>query len=330
MKKIMKKFLPVVLIISIILTTSFVAYAVENNSSENNIKTQFYEDSGVLVVSGEGEVRELYENFYYDEETDEYVTNYDTSIKHIIIEEGITSIFLSFSRLKALKSITFPETLNNITGSFINCDSLEKVTFPSSLKTIDSASFHDCDAITDLYFNDGLEKISCYSSAFGNMDSLESVFIPSGTRLAGAFRNCVNLKTVIFEDNKISIKPYEPGEGTDDSTQERCFDNCHEDAVIYVEEFYGDNGREYKYEEAVSPDISVVYLESYPTKLNAAVGVNGIDISWDAHIPEKVYHLYRKAKGDTEWTKIADTNRADFTDTNVMSGKTYTYLLKAD
>ncbi len=324
MKKVMKKVLPIVLVISTLLTTSFVAYAVENKNTDN-IKVQFYEDSGVLVISGEGVIRNLYCKEY--DEHGKVIYNIDTKVKYLIIEEGITGIEDSFRSMKALKDISFPETLNSICFSFEFCDALTQVTFPSSLKTITGTSFWDCKNIKDLHFNDGLEKISDKAFVFKGLDSLESVFIPSGVSLAGAFRDCVNLKTVIFEDYKVGVIPYERYDDFDSDEQEWSFENCHEDAVIYVEE-QRRNSQLTPLEECVSPDISVVYLEGYPTKLNATVGANGIDVSWDAYAPGKVYSLQRKASGDSKWTKIADTTKNSYKDTDAVSGKKYTYLLK--
>ena len=320
MKKMIKKLLPIILVISILLTSSFVAYAVENKNTDGK-KVQFYEDTGVLVVTGNGIIHNLFNM------STVYENNYNTKVKYLIIEEGITGIEHSFRSMEALKDISFPETLTSISYSFRFCDVLTQVTFPSSLKSITGASFWDCKNITDLYFNDGLKEISDKSLVFRGLDSLESVFIPSGVRLAGAFRDCVNLKTVIFEDCTIGVQPYEDYNDMDINPQEWCFENCHEDAVIYVEEQYIIS-RGYSLEERVSPDISVVYLEGYPTELNATVGTNGIDVSWDAYAPGKVYSLQRKASGDSKWTKIADTTKNSYTDTGAVSGKTYTYLLK--
>ncbi len=320
MKKMIKKLLPIILVVSILLTSSLAANAVENKNTDGK-KVQFYEDTGVLVVTGNGIIHNLFN------ESTVYENNYNTKVKYLIIGEGITQIYSSFCSFSALKDISFPETLEYMVNSFKDCDSLTKVTFPSSMKEIASGSFYDCDSITELYFNDGLEEIYCGGSVFRDMDSLESVFIPSGVHLAGAFRYCKNLKTVIFEDCRIGVQPYSLGEGTDDSGYAWCFDNCHEDAVIYVEEQYI-NSRGYSLEERVSPDISVVYLKSDPINLNATVGTDGINISWDAYAPGKVYSLQRKASGDSKWTKIADTTKNSYTDTGAVSGKTYTYLLK--
>ncbi|MBQ8183747.1 MAG: hypothetical protein IJ025_07620, partial [Clostridia bacterium] len=94
MKNMLKKFLPVILIFSILFVSIFPVSAVENTDEdsvvESNIETYFHEDSGTLIVSGTGEVKDLYpratESVYCDT-----AVEIDTSVKHLVIDEGITS-----------------------------------------------------------------------------------------------------------------------------------------------------------------------------------------------------------------------------------------------
>jgi len=59
-------------------------------------------------------------------------------------------------------------------------------------------------------------------------------------------------------------------------------------------------------------------------------GEKGITVNWYASPYASSYKLYRKAEGDTKWTRIAILNgktNTSYTDTKVKNGKSYTYTL---
>ncbi len=63
--------------------------------------------------------------------------------------------------------------------------------------------------------------------------------------------------------------------------------------------------------------------------LKVANATNGVKVSWSKAAGAKTYRVYRKAAGETNWTKLGDTTRISFTDKTAKSGKTYAYCVKA-
>lgn len=299
MKKMIKKLLPIILIIAILSISIFPVNAVEKTAEENivesNIETFFHENSGTLIVSGTGEVRDLYpretEEAYCDT-----VVDVDTTVKHLVIDEGITSISNAFNDLHNLQDVLFPETLVKMEGCFNDCDKLKSVDFPSSLDIIGSACFNDCDGIADLYLNAGCEinYKKAKALSFNSLDSLKFLYIPVLVDVNGAFSDCSNLRTVCFADSAYGGI----GAHRDDPDDLPCFENCSDDAIIYTWKTSNFNdiaflpdadasvGKGYishiddvlyKFEDV--PE--VVYLEQLPNEIKINNGINGVDLSWE-------------------------------------------------
>lgn len=56
----------------------------------------------------------------------------------------------------------------------------------------------------------------------------------------------------------------------------------------------------------------------------------GVKVSFkDSNILKYKYSVYRKAPGDTSWTKLGTTSALSFTDTTAKSGVTYTYTVRS-
>ena len=54
------------------------------------------------------------------------VIEVNTTVKHIIIEEGITGIDNCFNDLHNLETISLPDSLERIHDSFVDCDKIAK------------------------------------------------------------------------------------------------------------------------------------------------------------------------------------------------------------
>ncbi len=80
-----------------------------------------------------------------------------------------------------------------------------------------------------------------------------------------------------------------------------------------------------------SKGIGIKYLAM--PKLNKIENVGGgVKITWTKVTGADGYYVYRKAPGETVWKKIATVKgnaKVTYKDTNVLSGKTYTYQIKA-
>ena len=332
MKKMIKKLLPIILIITILSISIFPVNAVgkteEENVVESDISTYFHEGSGTLIVTGMGEVRDLYpretEEAYCDT-----VVEVDATVKHLVIDEGITSISNAFNDLHNLQDVLFPETLVKMEGCFNDCDKLKSVDFPSSLDVIGSACFNDCDGIVDLYFNDYLKEINYTDTkavTFNSLDSLGEVYFQSHwVNMNGAFSDCSKLDTVY-------IPWFESRVGYGKGEDVPCFRNCDDDIVIYTEkglpdfffddDYYSDDRYAGLWYNEQYGDIDIVYLDVLPSEISVINGVNGVELSWDSLMLGAYYSVYRYGE------KIGTTRTGKFVDAEATSGKVYSYEIR--
>ena len=195
----MKKYKPILIAVITVLTLacsfSFSAAAQAGISTEFNSKT------GTLFVYGTGELNNLYDIEWSDSdnfsdcehEAHELCSEcYNYRIKHIIIEEGITSINHCFFNIYNLKTLALPESLKEIKGgSFISCDSLKSVTLPESVTVIDNA-FNECTSLQWVNIPKGIKTLCGFGKAkltsleiprtvkklAISCDTLENIYIP--------------------------------------------------------------------------------------------------------------------------------------------------------
>lgn len=306
-------------------------------NKDSNISTYFHEVSGTLIVSGEGPLNRLYprdhlitgEQYPFPSE----IIKIDTSVKHLIIEEGITHIGDSFNDLHSLETISLPDSLKSIHNSFIDCDKLSTIVLPKNITKINTG-FWDCDGIEDICFLG--DKVTIYRS-FTNLDLLKKIIIPDGSDLSSSFNKCENLEKVYLGADVSSDGRYSDFHG-DYEYSAGCFYDCSENLLIaadekkeayYRIEYSGELSMDYIGEDYYD-NITFAYYSLMPEKLEATNETDGIRLDWDTKINVDTYHIYRKANGENKWTKIADTRANTYTDKTVKSGKTYTYMLKTD
>lgn len=131
---------------------------------------------GTLTISGTGKMTDYsYDNLapWYDDRS---------SIKSVIIEEGVTSI-------------------GNYT--FYNCHSLTIVAIPDSVKSIGFNAFGDCTNLTAITIPDGVNTIS--SIAFQHSKSLNSINVSSNNRYY------TSIDGVLFNKAKTELVTYPIG-----------------------------------------------------------------------------------------------------------------------
>lgn len=156
-----------------------------------------------------------------------------TSIKHIIVEDGITSLgsrlFRNFNNVetielpasltkiknwtfqncRSLKSISIPEGVTEIgNGIFDECNNLKSISFPSTLNTIPYLGGIDEDDglnVETIIMNKGIKEIG--TSAFSRMNNLKSITIPDSITRIGqyAFENCTALSNLTLPDSITEI-----------------------------------------------------------------------------------------------------------------------------
>ena len=256
----MKKIISVLMVAIMLLGAFSLSAFAENEESEKTWSTTFDEATGTLTVSGTGVVMGLYPDGWYREDDDLLFEpeEDDYSVKKLVIEEGITSIQVSFSRLNSLTQVVLPSSLTEILGCFNKCPSLTSITFPAGVKIWDS-SFMYCDSLSEINFK-GPVSIGDKSDEWGSdsvfyyLPSLQTLTVPSGSFLLCCFSNCENLKKVTLI-GRVNIGRVSGGDFRYDMT----FAGCHKDLVIYV-----DNEETY---QDVYGGYSLDYMEIFSVKI---------------------------------------------------------------
>ncbi len=134
------------------------------------------------------------------------IFNSCNGLTEITIPDTVTTVERgAFANCRNLKKVTFSKNLTSIgVDAFQGCTALSAIDLPECVKSIDSGAFKTC-PLTAVVLPTSLTFIG--SRAFGNISSLESVFIPksldycqySFSTTEGAFEGCNNLNTVSFE-----------------------------------------------------------------------------------------------------------------------------------
>ena len=142
--------------------------------------------------------------------TQEYVTTTNTawanirsSVKTVVIEDGITSIGdYTFYGMTYLTDVSIPASVTKIGEcAFTFCASLSKVNFPSSLTSIGMSAFEGCYSLTSVTLPTSLKTIGV--RAFAYCRNISTLLIPSNLTSIGhwAFKQCENLSTVALNAN---------------------------------------------------------------------------------------------------------------------------------
>jgi len=102
----------------------------------------------------------------------------NTSIKEIVLGEGVTSIGAgAFSGCSSLTSISLPKSLKSIgSNAFCECSSLTSVTIPESVTSIGDNAFRSCSSLASVTVSQGVTSIG--RNAFIWCRSLTSITIP--------------------------------------------------------------------------------------------------------------------------------------------------------
>ena len=152
--------------------------------------TWYYTVYNELIISGTGEMD------YYSDEFDtpwyEYSDEYETGIRTITIDQGVTSITSeAFSGCWYLESVSVPSSVTNIERyTFSNFRYLENIMFSEGLTSIGYNAFSWCSSLKDITLPQGVTSIG--SDAFRYCSSLTSITIPPSVTSIGdsAFYGC--------------------------------------------------------------------------------------------------------------------------------------------
>ncbi|UOO37082.1 leucine-rich repeat domain-containing protein [Oscillospiraceae bacterium CM] len=205
----MKRILPVVLIVSVILLlVCTFSNAVPNRRDfviENGVLTKYNGAGGDVVIPGNLGITAIGAKAFLTQSIHGDVAN--TTITSLAVPTGVTRLnALALSYCTALQTVTMPDTLRTMgDGVFKGCASLTSVTIPRGVSAISNDAFSDCTALRAVTLPDGLTMIGDY--AFAYCTSLQTVVLPETLTALGsmAFFDCDALTGVTLPDRLSTI-----------------------------------------------------------------------------------------------------------------------------
>ncbi len=201
-KKILSILLAACLIFSL-LPVSAMADAAESGSCGDNLTWTL--ENGVLTISGTGKM-ENYSTYY--EETTAPWAEYRSSIKNVVISDGVTSVGAgAFYYCGNLTSVTIPDGVTSIgADAFRGCSSLASVTIPGSVTSIKYYAFDGCSSLTSIVIPNSVESIE--DAAFRGCSGLETVTLGNGLKTIEyeTFRGCSALTSVVIPNGVESVE----------------------------------------------------------------------------------------------------------------------------
>lgn len=170
-------------------------------SCGEDLAWKFFEDTGVLEITGVGEMTD------WDYDYKVPWADYRDSIKTVTFPDDITSIGENaFYGCDKIKNVTLPESITSIGAeAFYDCDGLTKINIPSGVTEISERTFYNCDALTGVKFPNGLTTIG--ESAFMFCKALKSITIPDSVISIGdeAFDSCESVEYITLGKNLKNI-----------------------------------------------------------------------------------------------------------------------------
>ena len=164
-------------------------------ASGNNLTWSFNRCTGVLTISGSGDME------HYTSSPQPWAS-YISYINSVVLPEGITSIGIrAFKNHTALSSINLPSTLTNIGLEAFRATALTSVEIPSGIQGINYWTFKDCASLTKVRLPASITSLPT-PGAFCGCTSLQFVYVSWET--ASQIPTCSNTSN-FFHD--LTTKP---------------------------------------------------------------------------------------------------------------------------
>ena len=215
-------FLSVALVLSLIVILSIIS-ADDSDAESGKCGTDVYWDytDHTLTISGTGSMN----NYSPLMDTTPW-KSYRSSIKTVIIEDGVTSVGnYAFRDYNAITDVVIADSVTSLgPHSFGRCHGIKHLTMPisvNSVKDMAFPAFQDCDAIETVtltvgngtghdYVNGVSESDYRCTPFYYSKNSLNEVVIYNGVMHIGhnTFRDCSSIRTVSIDDSVTSIGNY--------------------------------------------------------------------------------------------------------------------------
>ena len=254
-------------------------------------------------------------------------------LTYVTLPGGLRYLHSSaFSGCQSLTNVSFNSRLQEIGDrAFINCN-LSTVTIPGNVKRIGEFAF-DGNRLTNITIEDGVEIIDEF--AFYENPTLKSVVIPGSVTdfKTDVFSHCYQLQRIILNEGIQKISniflankelAYIQIPETVTSIDNYAFKGCPNVTIYgvrgsYAETYANEHGIPFSAQKKELPAVSKI--------TNTC---SGSHVYWKKFAGAKSYNLYRSTSKDGTYTKIATTAATNYTDTNVKSGTTYYYKIRAN
>ncbi len=224
MKHIFKKGIAILLSILCAFNLAVVSFAEETvvtGTCGENASWSFNTVSGLLVISGDGEMKSESNNNYMP------WNKYKEEVKEVVIENGVTTICKNaFSGCKNLETVTIPNSIMAIdTYAFFHCESLVEITIPDSVVSIGNYAFDNCVSLTMISIGKGVADMK-YTS-FLRCKSLTDITVDSENL------NFSSEDGVLYNKDKTKLIKYPVG------NSRTAFEIPEDVEDIEIDAFYG-------------------------------------------------------------------------------------------
>ena len=169
---------------------------------QDNIEWQFYEDAGVVNITGNGVIENLIKDSGYGAISEE------RWMKKVIIEEGISGIGdFAFFDSDFVESVEIPDSVTSIGNyAFYNCESLKDVTIPDSVTSIGNYAFYGCESLKSIALPESLKNIGeCAFDGCGNPEITISPASMAGKGNSDAVHRWGNLTWTLDDSGTLTI-----------------------------------------------------------------------------------------------------------------------------
>ena len=262
---------------------------------------------------------------------------YCSSLTLVTIPDSVTSIgSRAFEYCDSLTSVTIPDSVTSIGNyAFCNCRSLTSVTIPDSVTSIGIYAFENCNPALTIYGYKNSE-----AERYAKVEEIKFIALPAlpGTVKLAKIENAAAGVTVTWSAVK-NAESYIVYRKAGSATSWSRLAVVGDGATSYTDKNVT-SGTSYTYTvRAQNADgtgdynktgLKTVYL-SQPAV--TAANKNGyVNVNWGKITGATGYIVYRKASGETGWSRLASVTgnaTVSYNDKTVKSGIAYRYTVRA-